>query len=578
MKRNKKSDDLWSQKEVVSSQLWDIAQYHDKGQRPTMEDSVQVIEGFIPDSPCSLFLGVFDGHSGCKCSQFVSSELPKEMTKLFGETNDILDVMQQSFMTTDDLWLEQARKEKWEEGSTGLCLILKNNTLYIANTGDCRALLCQGGNVVQLTKDHKPDDPAEKERIIKQGGHVIGGRIEAKIGVSRSFGDYLFKEPDRNLMTCAPETSYQVLNPECEFIVLGCDGLYDEISNEDIIKFVKERLDTKVPVSDVCKEIVKEALERGSTDNISVVIVKFEKKFKKKLLKAQNTKKNPLSQSTDSISNSSSEVTYDSDLDDQKAKKRKVLADIKTFGFRKELLSDVKSITLNNPLKPRPKSVDIDHFDKHKDKDKDKDKDKRASNSSDDQVQDLGLASSSSSSSYQQQQQQQSQHKQDPLEKFLALKDSADAKKGRIHRKSQLSKPSSYKAEEINSPNELSKSLKIERSSPSKKRYSNDSSDDVKTTSSSSTSITTTTFSTTSTTISSPNSMRSSSSPSTTNTTTTSPSLNTSMRHSTPNTSDTSPPPRRKKRSSDLSQSDVEITITSDPPKKKKDKVCNQVD
>ncbi len=49
-----------------------------------------------------------------------------------------------------------------------------DNICYVANLGDCRALLSEGNSkrVYQITKDHKPNDPEEKERINKAGGYI----------------------------------------------------------------------------------------------------------------------------------------------------------------------------------------------------------------------------------------------------------------------------------------------------------------------------------------------------------------------------------------------------------------------
>lgn len=45
---------------------------------------------------------------------------------------------------------------------------------YIANVGDSRALMSANGGqeVIPLSKDHKPSDPDEYNRIIAAGGQV----------------------------------------------------------------------------------------------------------------------------------------------------------------------------------------------------------------------------------------------------------------------------------------------------------------------------------------------------------------------------------------------------------------------
>lgn len=45
---------------------------------------------------------------------------------------------------------------------------------YTANVGDSRAVLCSsaGQNIVALSRDHKPSDVDEYNRIIKAGGQI----------------------------------------------------------------------------------------------------------------------------------------------------------------------------------------------------------------------------------------------------------------------------------------------------------------------------------------------------------------------------------------------------------------------
>lgn len=53
-------------------------------------------------------------------------------------------------------------------------IVILDNICYIANVGDSRAVLSLDGgkDVIQLTNDHKPNDPLEKKRIIEAGGKV----------------------------------------------------------------------------------------------------------------------------------------------------------------------------------------------------------------------------------------------------------------------------------------------------------------------------------------------------------------------------------------------------------------------
>jgi len=198
--------------------------------------------------------------------------------------------MRETFDVVNRSWLESARTGRFEDGSTTLCILLSNNMLMVANTGDSRALLYQGGQTVVLSKDHVPSDKEEGERIVKLGGSVIGGRLQGKLGVSRAFGDYLFKETNQNYLVVEPDIKKFTLTVDVEFLVVGCDGLYEEFQNDEIIEFIRTRLERKDCLQKIVQDLVEEAIDRGALDNITVIVVKFEKVFKTIIKKYQKIK------------------------------------------------------------------------------------------------------------------------------------------------------------------------------------------------------------------------------------------------------------------------------------------------
>jgi len=233
---------------------------------------------------------VFDGHVGARCSNFLSEKIPQELKKTVAKSGSGVpnrEVWTEVFGVADQMWLETAKSPRVEDGSTALCMALDGAELVIANCGDSRALLCSAGSTVALTRDHKPSDERENERIVKQGGTVIGGRLQGQLGVSRAFGNYEFKES--NFLSSEPEIREVTLTADVEFLVVGCDGLYEQFSNEEIGSFIKNGLGIGKPLETVVDELVAEAIDRGSEDNITVIVVKFEKAYKK-LLKKKSQK------------------------------------------------------------------------------------------------------------------------------------------------------------------------------------------------------------------------------------------------------------------------------------------------
>lgn len=114
-------------------------------------------------------------------------------------------------------------------------------------------MLCRNGQASRLTEDHKPDLPRERDRILKLDGRVdfqrgwrviveMGGGLMGKgLAVSRCLGDLLFKEPKR-LVECEPDVCRVTLGPECTFVVLGTDGVWDVLSDEDAVSIAGQEI------------------------------------------------------------------------------------------------------------------------------------------------------------------------------------------------------------------------------------------------------------------------------------------------------------------------------------------------
>jgi len=279
----------------LQTDFWEIVQYDTQGKRSAMEDYSDFMVPFT-SSETSLLLSVFDGHAGHRCASFLANSLPSELKK---ETTALQSpggssllpseaVFKKIFKSLDQMWLEAAAKKETriEDGSTALCVALDCSDLIIANCGDCRAILAQAGQTVVLTRDHKPTDEVELQRIIHQGGTVIGGRLQGKLAVSRAFGNYEFKESQ--ILSSEPEIHHVTLMSDVEYLIIGSDGLYEHFTNEEIISYIKTGILSN-SLETVVKNLIDEAIDRGTEDNITILVVKFEKAFKK-LLKKKSKK------------------------------------------------------------------------------------------------------------------------------------------------------------------------------------------------------------------------------------------------------------------------------------------------
>ncbi|KAK3904249.1 protein phosphatase 2C-like protein 1 [Staphylotrichum tortipilum] len=146
----------------------------------------------------------------------------------------------------------------------------RQRVLYTANVGDARIILCRQGKALRLSYDHKGSDENEGNRITKAGGLMLNNRVNGVLAVTRALGDAYMKE----LVTGHPYTTETVIQPDLdEFVIIACDGLWDVCSDQDAVDLVRNVQDPTT----AAKLLVDHALARFSTDNLSCMIVRFDK-------------------------------------------------------------------------------------------------------------------------------------------------------------------------------------------------------------------------------------------------------------------------------------------------------------
>eukprot|EP00421_Protoceratium_reticulatum_P046957 CAMPEP_0168442644 /NCGR_PEP_ID=MMETSP0228-20121227/44118_1 /TAXON_ID=133427 /ORGANISM="Protoceratium reticulatum, Strain CCCM 535 (=CCMP 1889)" /LENGTH=588 /DNA_ID=CAMNT_0008457019 /DNA_START=56 /DNA_END=1819 /DNA_ORIENTATION=- len=233
----------------------------EQGCRATMEDEDIVLQDLATSNwrHCSFF-GIYDGHGGRDCVQFVRQRLHMNIVaalhakggldKSTQVHHDMHDSLAQGFRETDRQFLSMAQALEGFNGGSGCVAVaacVVGGWVWCANVGDSRALLCRDGRAVQLSLDHKPDREDEAQRIQAAGGFVSFHRVLGRLAVSRAFGDEEYKAmPDRSygrsLVVAEPEIRVEQLTPQDEFLFMACDGLFDVFGSQEAVDFVHGRL------------------------------------------------------------------------------------------------------------------------------------------------------------------------------------------------------------------------------------------------------------------------------------------------------------------------------------------------
>ncbi|XP_045520590.1 probable protein phosphatase 2C T23F11.1 isoform X1 [Pieris brassicae] len=254
-----------------------------QGWRVSMDDSHTHILS-LPDDPGTAFFGVYDGHGGANVAEYAGKHLHKFVTaRPEYHLGNIEEAMKQAFLDLDQAMLEENMQEK-AAGSTAVVVLIKDNTVYCANVGDSRAVASVGGAVEPLSFDHKPTNKEELERITAGGGWVQLNRVNGNLALSRALGDYFFKRnyrmsPREQIVTAYPDVQVRQLNEDWEFIVIACDGIWEVLSNEEVISFCRIRLLSGWEPPAVCEALMQRCLAPNcltgglGCDNMTVLII-----------------------------------------------------------------------------------------------------------------------------------------------------------------------------------------------------------------------------------------------------------------------------------------------------------------
>ncbi|KAL9359087.1 hypothetical protein Peur_047210 [Populus x canadensis] len=240
-----------------------------KGKRASMEDFYETSISEI-DGQMVAFFGVFDGHGGARTAEYLKNNLFKNLSSHPDFIRDTKTAIVEAFRQTDAEYLHEEKAHQKDAGSTASTAVLLGDRLLVANVGDSRVVACRAGSAIPLSIDHKPDRSDERQRIEEAGGFVVWAgtwRVGGVLAVSRAFGDKLLKP----YVVAEPEIQEEEIDG-VEFIIVASDGLWNVLTNKDAVALVQDITDAEA----ASRKLIQEAYARGSTDNITCVVVRFD--------------------------------------------------------------------------------------------------------------------------------------------------------------------------------------------------------------------------------------------------------------------------------------------------------------
>ncbi|KAL2241120.1 probable protein phosphatase 2C 47 [Sesamum indicum] len=253
------------------------------GPKPYMEDEYICVDnlsdhlGTLNAFPSAgAFYGVFDGHGGRDAASFTRKNILNFITEDFHFPGGVKRALKNAFVKADHA-LADAKNLDHSSGTTALTALILGRTMIIANAGDSRAVLGKRGRAIELSKDHKPNCTSERLRIEKLGGVIYDGYLNGQLSVARALGDWHMKGPKGSTcpLSSEPELEEMVLTEEDEFLIIGCDGLWDVMSSQYAVTIVRKELMMHNDPDKCSRVLVREALKRNTCDNLTVLVVCF---------------------------------------------------------------------------------------------------------------------------------------------------------------------------------------------------------------------------------------------------------------------------------------------------------------
>uniref|UniRef100_A0A2C9U0R7 protein-serine/threonine phosphatase n=2 Tax=Manihot esculenta TaxID=3983 RepID=A0A2C9U0R7_MANES len=222
------------------------------------------------------FYGVFDGHGGTDAASFVRNNILTFITEDSHFPICMEKAIKSAFVKADYAFADDSELDI-SSGTTALTAIIFGRTLIVANAGDCRAVLGRRGRAIEMSKDHKPNCTSERLRIEKLGGVIYDGYLNGQLSVARALGDWHMKGPKGSAcpLSAEPELQETNLTEEDEFLILGCDGLWDVMSSQCAVTIARKELMLHNDAERCSRELVREALKRSTCDNVTVIVVCF---------------------------------------------------------------------------------------------------------------------------------------------------------------------------------------------------------------------------------------------------------------------------------------------------------------
>jgi len=284
------------------------------------------------------FFGIFDGHGGTTCSDYLRDNLHYFVINSKHFPSDPRKALLKGFKRAEDHFLKECALKAEEQrrlhdtddgshsekfnlkfldcsGSWAIVILFVDNICYVANVGDSRVIMSSeiGDKIYLLSTDHRPTEENETKRIVSNGGKIYQTQTiynpndipknkrkiskpqvmlgpprvkPGRLSVSRTFGDIEAKWPvyggNPKVVIATPEIKQFEISPSNDYLLMGWDGIFDKLTNYQVNKRVWSTVAQNAQISSPHKlvgecvnNVLLDCAANKSLDNITVLVIFF---------------------------------------------------------------------------------------------------------------------------------------------------------------------------------------------------------------------------------------------------------------------------------------------------------------
>ena len=293
---------------------FNYAFFSEIGDRTNQEDKFVICDDLrIFDDMIIPYFAIYDGHGGYSCSEYIKKNLHHEIHYYMKELldyksqnffNDLIVALQKIIILVDINYFDSELNFSSHHGSTCVFVFFIGTYALCCNLGDSVSILLRKNQKsVYLSRDFNPKREIERQRIELKNGYITNdGRLLGNISVSRAFGDWKFKDKQKQallknnkefgeyLITNRAEFRLIELNPDLDnYIILASDGIFVKETQENICHSLSNFLnigekengliDIPSAVDNFRLELIKnytsDEKNKGDSDNMTLIVIKL---------------------------------------------------------------------------------------------------------------------------------------------------------------------------------------------------------------------------------------------------------------------------------------------------------------